>query len=262
MTTIGRLLECCLLGAACLSCTITHGPPPPRSGEDAAATSGGETPRPEVRVSDGEIDANAVVDRPPAYAVEAEPGYCPGATFHTAEVQTCRTHGDCDEGRCQAEPPADSECGGECLEPRVDCRSDGDCDDGTCMAANDPCWCGEGAICIPACTTESCPEAHRCTDGRCEPLSCEDEGVECPDGTRCSPSASVVDPHGCTPVHCRRHDGWECGTNESCRPGAPGNGCVIRDCASDDDCDCGACVLGTCRPAPGVCVAGEGAETP
>ena len=61
--------------------------------------------------------------------------------------------------------------------------------------------------------------------------------MECPAGTRCDPSGSVIDPHGCAPVPCGRNGGWECGVNEACHPGAPGSGCALRSCATDEDCD-------------------------
>jgi len=248
--------ELIAVGCLALGCQVSTGSPPPQAGQGAptgttVATEGASVPP--VQLAGGAMEGQV-------FASVARPGYCAGASFRPEGVQTCRTHDDCDAGRCVAELAPEAACADECGEPRRDCATDDDCADGACMPATDPCWCGEGTICIPACTEGSCPEAHRCAGGRCEPLSCADDGMQCPDGTRCDPSAAVIDPHGCAPILCNEEDGFECGPNQSCHPGAPGSGCVVRSCATDDDCDCGACVLGTCRQAPGVCVPGDATE--
>jgi hypothetical protein len=83
----------------------------------------------------------------------------------------------------------------------------------------------------------------------CAPQACA-QGYACPAGTTCA-AGSYADSHGCSPIHCSA--AHPCPVNTDCDPAGPGEGCNIRRCTRDAQCDCGACVNGSCAPQLGVC---------
>ena len=131
----------------------------------------------------------------------------------------CRTEGDCGGGAsCWA--PGDTRAyyaSGFCP---TECEDDGQCFEGlVCVPLNG----GSCAQCRPPCTPAGCGQWETCgADGHCRPQRC-DEGYVCPPGSTCG--GAEVDAHGCA---------------------------IVR-CDDDDDCGCGACVLGACALGPGLC---------
>ncbi len=155
---------------------------------------------------------------------------CEGYAPPPPEFAPCRSTGDCASSESCVPPGVPRACG-ICAPVPLECDGAADCGEGeVCVRENVPCSCEPvlGALCRPACTTDSCAEGERCgSDGACEPIAC-DEGWVCPDNTRCSAEtgpALAVDAHGCFRIAC----------------------------ASDIDCDCGACIDGLCYDGPGTC---------
>jgi hypothetical protein len=61
-------------------------------------------------------------------------------------------------------------------------------------------------------------------------------------------------PHGrCLPEPCEQDE--DCPLNHYCEGSMSDfdNGCRLKECAGDGDCDCGACIQNTCRPRIFVC---------
>jgi hypothetical protein len=125
------------------------------------------------------------------------------------------------------------------------------------------CAAGEQCLASGHCQTISCTMGYPCAAGfnclvggagadahGCAPAPCAQGGYVCPAGTTCL-AALGADPHGCSPIHCSATQ--PCPVNMTCDPAAPGQGCKIRRCTGDGDCDCGACVGGTCAPYLGIC---------
>lgn len=215
------------------------------------------------------------------------PGACPGATPIPEGKKTCRTQEDCDGASlCEYEDHG-SGCGALMVPPR-ECETDEECPETDvcreyqCAGA---CCEGSGTECVAACTEGSCDEGLTCgEDGHCRPTSCED-GYTCPDGFVCDPDreSANADGHGCTAETCRT-DGAACPERMHCDDGANGNphgqcvadicetdddcplnqycegstspfdgGCRIKECTTDGDCDCGACIQQRCQPRVFVC---------
>ena len=212
--------------------------------------------------------------------------YCPSAEPYPEGTRLCRERDDCGQAmECYSGGrPAVSPCGA-CIGPTSPCMTDDDCGNGVCEAFADPCSCfAEPAFeCRAACTADSCTKGERCAaNGHCETMLCND-GWSCTDDERCNPEASRADVHGCEPIACA--DGWECregsvcdpdgagphdahgcrilhcqepggvtcGDNLDCDASTGGNGCRVRRCTADAECDCGTCVMGGCQSRPGVC---------
>jgi hypothetical protein len=114
--------------------------------------------------------------------------------------------------------------------------------------------------CAPASCAQAqytCPAGLVCNAGAagadahgCAPQACS-QGYTCPSGTTCAASA-YADPHGCSPFHCSATH--PCPVNTTCDPAAGDQGCNIRMCTDDAECDCGACVNAVCSPHLGICI--------
>lgn len=166
----------------------------------------------------------------------AEGAYCPGYQLPAPGTQTCRWAHECASGTCLA--PGPRLCGDECAPRPHECDRHEDCRPGeVCVHEAVPCACDDahGTFCRPRCSPGSCPDGHACM----------------PDGV-------------CAPVHCSA--GYACGPNMYCpRPDEdpPGpideHGCARTTCATDADCECGACISRVCWEGPGVCTMDPGA---
>lgn len=165
-----------------------------------------------------------------------EAGSCPGIGHC---VQLCED-GACS---CQCDCRSDAQCGGQpadgeicvpssepapsCCGTRPVCSTDTEC----ARTQQGPAWicnangCGS---CQPPCANDaSCGDGSACrTDGHCTLKSCKSDGYVCPAHSHCGGSGTMVDQHGCV------HDA----------------------CATDKDCQSGACVNGRCFDSPGRCV--------
>jgi hypothetical protein len=145
-------------------------------------------------------------------------------------------------GHCQATP-----CGqGYTCPSNLACKPGASADVHGCV----PKACTDGFACAAdqECNaTASAADAHGCA-----PLPCA-KGYVCLTNWHCV-AGTGADPHGCTPIPCS--SSAPCGVNESCDPTQPGRGCVPRKCASDGDCDCGACVESYCRSSLWICSTG------
>jgi hypothetical protein len=140
-----------------------------------------------------------------------------------------------------------------------------------------------GTMCIDRCTATSCGANNQCdaATGKCGPRSCKD-GATCPTGSVCAPDRAGADAHGCAVAKCAT-DGITCPADYECKTGTwvqpngcspiscvggaykcPANSdckagstspheCQTRACTSDAQCDCGACISGTCQPRLYVC---------
>lgn len=155
--------------------------------------------------------------------------YCDGYEPLPPELVPCRGSSECESGESCVPPGAPPVCA-ICQPVPSECDGDADCGAGeVCVAVSLPCSCEPvlATLCLAACTEGSCPEGERCEDGHCRPIHCS-EGYACPANTRCEtehPPVGESDAHGC----------WR------------------LPCASDADCDCGACVNGLCYDGPGFC---------
>ncbi|MBN2193345.1 MAG: hypothetical protein JW751_11065 [Polyangiaceae bacterium] len=203
---------------------------------------------------------------------------CPGVEPPDPGYPTCRSQADCQASEsCRSDPPTGAGLCGACLPTLVECDSDASCGAGSvCVTNPDPCQCrGQGTLCVPACTEDSCLPTEACAaDGHCVPRRCE-EGFECPADQLCAPDRG--DEHGCAWAQCDLGErtcpeGFVCDPGSSltgcrrllCSEGAtcpdnhrcPGDGdsCTRLSCTSDAECDCGACVNGTCMDRPYLCV--------
>ena len=106
------------------------------------------------------------------------------------------------------------------------CRSDSDC--------GSPMWlyCYTGGVhcgvnCGDSCMVTGCPQGEVCEPGCCP---------------RCVPTPPAPPP-------CDASN--PCPQNQDCKDRV----CTIRACKTDDECDCGVCVKGTCSRTFGRCVA-------
>jgi hypothetical protein len=90
----------------------------------------------------------------------------------------------------------------------------------------------------------------------CQPIPCTD-GWTCIEGYVCDPQQSVLDVHGCAPISCADEGGLACADYLECTKDGIGSGCEVITCVDSSDCNCGTCVLGICRPRPGVCQSNE-----
>jgi hypothetical protein len=170
------------------------------------------------------------------------------------------------------------------MEPQVWCQSPsestflGERQDGLtiCEPYGNNC----GNACLSGCTSTSCGVQNRCNASfRCEAIPCSEgypcavddvcalsgktdathgcraqactSGYVCPSGKHCAVGAMGADSHGCEADPCSQTG---CPMNHECLPGGwPTGGCQLRKCASDADCDCGYCVLGTCAERLNIC---------
>ena len=201
---------------------------------------------------------------------------CKPAAFPPNSV-TCRRDADCAGiGFCLPEVPPPLNCGSPCPGCFMDrCAMDADCPNGVCERSSFT----HRLECVPSCASAGCGAGLQCdTDGRCHPMSCAD-GFVCPAGRTCNASAMQVDANGCQVLRCDeagglacehpavctsedprmettglgcafvpcadpRHPG--CNVNTRCRPELETSimfGCARLECASDSDCDCGACIV-------------------
>lgn len=142
---------------------------------------------------------------------------------------------------------------GHCQPIRCDqgftCATDRICRPGASTADPHGCavkLCTDGLAC--AADQECSPTAAMADALGCAPRPCS-HGYSCPTGWHCGSSA-YADLHGCAPLPC---SSAPCDVNETCDPTQPGRGCVARKCTRDGECDCGACVEGTCRPSLWIC---------
>jgi hypothetical protein len=216
---------------------------------------------------------------------------CPGTPAPPAGYATCRTSAECaDAGNgnyaCASSPPQNQPtCTGGCPSPHDQCTVDSECPAGAvCSQPTLGGCCPAGKTCAPACTATSCGPGESCAvSGHCKLTPCTD-GFACGAGYLCAPSrppsqvdahgcanASCVsdgyvcgsgllcqagpqaDPHGCSAISCA--DGFACWNNYDCVPTSGAwHHCVRRSCKVDADCDCGACVLGSCENSLFICV--------
>ena len=211
-------------------------------------------------------------DKTPSAGASGLP-ICPGASAPSG--QPCRSQTDCGAASmCVAAAPAGASTCGACFPTNHACSSDATCGpDQICAAeANpNPCQCmGPSTSCSPKCKADSCPASDVCgADGRCAPKSCQD-GYSCLTGTLCDATRSG-DAHQCAPARCDFAE-VSCQADEVCDPSvtSPGSHCRAKrcsegatcpknqrcgqtgqcerlTCASDVDCECGACISGTCQ---------------
>jgi len=211
---------------------------------------------------------------------------CPGTAL-PGGFPPCRTNSDCTNGGfCMWEPPTSGAglCG-PCLPTITECGEGVECQEGyQCIQQpQDPCQCmGPSTLCIAPCTETGCGGGEACNEGSglCYPANCEEDSYACPAETVCDPARVGGDLHGCVPASCDGEgyacnsdsvcdpdhatadvhgcrfkscaEGLACGDNADCNP--DGVGCVAVSCTTDDDCDCGVCMSGTCLNRPYVCV--------
>jgi hypothetical protein len=209
-----------------------------------------------------------------APAIDSCPGAAPPNTFIP-----CRQQQDCGDGICEDPHFISYGCAGSA--PINECAQDSDCADGKlCLTQHAPCE--AQMICVARCGTGSCAAGEQCgTDGKCTPAPCG-AGYTCTSAQVCRPAAAGADSHGCSAASCSRDgfgcpagsqctssigmdshgcnvprcdQGATCDRNSRCNPASRNpDGCVPLTCKRDSDCDCGACVMGTCAPQPFVCV--------
>jgi hypothetical protein len=139
-----------------------------------------------------------------------------------------------------------------------DCRLDVDCQRLSpavaCVPLHEPSppCCGTGPQCGPG---RGCPKvsgtATLCSGGPCAscvPPCMSDSG--CGDGLRCNADQLCIRKRCDT-------DGYPCAAHSACSgadPNADSRGCLHDRCATDADCEPGACVNGRCADGPGRCV--------
>lgn len=168
----------------------------------------------------------------------------------------CRTQNDCNPEEYCLAPGQEPHLCGICLSQQRECETRADCGPGNaCENYSFVCTC-EGNVlssrCRQACPDAPCADDETCNldTGLCDPRACDD-GYACPDGSECAPDATGADPHGCVPVRCDA--GYACPPNTRCDAQTSGHGCAVLPCSADSDCDCGACVSGSCASGPGLC---------
>ncbi len=255
-------------------------PPGPDVTRDDAAASDG-TARDTAKQAS---DAGAATDGSSLTA-----GVCPG-TPPPDGYKLCRKQEDCGPAafsKCAFEYMHPQGCGA-CNHPTrqcgtdADCRGDGGGVDRICVPMEIGCSCtGQPSfVCAPGCTATSCGAGRRCNAmSRCEVIPCT-EGYDCGPTNLCAPGrqdaypngcavksckldgfacaagmeclASGGDPHGCGPLRCD-HGGERCPLNSVCDPAVGGHGCRTKSCTRDGDCDCGACIEGTCYARLFIC---------
>jgi hypothetical protein len=92
-------------------------------------------------------------------------------------------------------------------------------------------------------------DEHGCAPAKCANSA---DGYACPAGFVCG-AGSGADVHGCVPLGCETGQ-FSCPKNTDCDPASTAlHHCALRACTDDGDCDCGACVQGTCRERTFVC---------
>ena len=148
---------------------------------------------------------------------------------------TCKKHSECKADYCsgcgcdfafvgcrEQSQPAHS-CPGLGCDEGFCCRVNMDCGDAPGYTCRPPGYCPPNASCI-GCTDATCPVGTQCSsNGGCLPYGGEDVCISCATGLVC-------DAAGGRPL------------------------CVHQTCASDKDCEIGACVDGTCyRQQLGMC---------
>ena len=178
--------------------------------------------------------------------VDTGPCLCTGPGNATRCVPTCPGHACGADTQCSAT--------GHCLPTPCNqgyaCPLDLACKPGDPSA--DPHGCGlklctEGFACAAGwmCNqTDPQADVHGCAPAQCP------GAYAYPADMRCAAGAGS-DAHGCVVVPCSATS--PCGENEMCDPAQPGRGCVAKTCASDSDCDCGACIEGNCEPSLWIC---------
>jgi hypothetical protein len=269
-----------LLAASCSSRggTASSVPPGPDPTADAAAVS-------DVLARD---TGQQRLDGTMASEVGSVPAaVCPG-TPPTDGQKLCRKQEDCGSPafwRCAFESMQPAGCGA-CNHPTVECstdeqcRGDGGAPDRICVPRDLPCSCtGQPSFaCAPGCTATSCGSGARCNArSRCELIPCT-EGHDCGPTNLCAPTRAGAYPNGCVPKSCKL-DGFACGAGMEClatggdlhgcgplrcdHGGAPcpvnsvcdpaAGGCRTKACTRDGDCDCGACIGGTCYARLFIC---------
>lgn len=214
-------------------------------------------------------------------------GYCPDVEPWPDDLLLCLTQADCPEFyTCDPNGPTSGPQCGKCWAPEMYCATDAECVElgQVCEPFDDPCACRPGLACTPPCQESGCEEGQVCQrDGHCGAISCEDEwacdarteicdplalaadphgclptpcdaGWTCEPGWVCMLGEVGSDPHGCLPIHCEEPGGVACGDNFQCDAAVPGSGCALAPCVTAADCDCGSCIDGLCRTAPGVCI--------
>jgi hypothetical protein len=235
------------------------------------------------------LEALALLLFTPACATGGDPlPECPDFVPWPDDADTCRSDADCSAGlACLSYDPS---C--PTLASGTYCRDDEACGEDVCANGLAPqlpyttnCYPG---VCVPRCTASSCEAGFVCAaTGFCQVVSCNDgfecppertcalensswadthscvprsctEGVPCPGRFICDPAASDR-PDDCRLPHCGEPDAAPCEPNRDCGFSADSaSGCVQRSCQSNDDCDCGLCLFGTCASRPGICVAPNG----
>lgn len=230
------------------------------------------------------VDDEAVSESPTEGTAKGIP-VCPHALVNVWGLPSCREHSDCLGGICRLDAPNVSECINNTPTTLWSCNNDADCTVGTVCAADylstHPCQTGVNTRCLPACTVESCPAGQRCRqDGHCEIVHCSD-GYACPEGWTCltENSERLPDANGCVYSRCDA-DGYTCPAGSRCdtQNGFTNHGCMVYDCvnespcplnhacdstgthcerktcASDAECDCGACFAGECVDSEPFCL--------
>jgi hypothetical protein len=214
---------------------------------------------------------------------------CPNAAPIPASQTACRTNADCQSTLWTCGPsyyaPGPGGCG-PCMAPPHECTVDGDCGAGKiCLPQPSQfCQCPGGATkCAPACTATSCTPNETCdtASGHCKPTpcgpaytcgaglicaptragadangcaiaKCATDGYACPDGYACG-AGQNVDFNGCSEVSCVGAQ-FKCPGNTDCDAASPApHHCKRRACTSDQPCDCGACIQGSCQDEFFVC---------
>lgn len=203
-----------------------------------------------------------------------------GCGVNVSAEHQCTTDATCATGVCEPYVETNPCCSGSCNGTRCvpKCPTNACASDSQCLASGhcQPTACGQGYMCPTdlackpgdamadrhGCAVKLCTEGFACTSDEecnqgaatkdihgCAPKPCS-SGYACPMAWHCVAGPNS-DSHGCSPIPCS--SAAPCGVNETCDPTQPGRGCVPRTCSGDHDCNCGACVEGTCRSSLWVC---------